>query len=225
MEPDRPDSPQSVEDLSPASEPPRDKILCEGRYYRYVVACMSNCRYPHYCNAFWRFFESRGLTPVRYYNEGGIGEQAMRRIVIDCDRCGRRDIGDVFALYTPEGEGEAYLVPLDEQHGRVQAAGYPAAELWPFLQGWLAQLERERQWVHLCGPCFQKLCDCTATILNVKRQKEAARPDGAAVATLVPADEPDAEDPPADIEPVVPVAPPALAVAAGGRAGSRRKGG
>ena len=51
-------------------EVPSDKILCQGRFRRKVVACMHHCPVgEQYCTAFWRFFRERGQTPVEYYNE------------------------------------------------------------------------------------------------------------------------------------------------------------
>lgn len=148
---------------------PLDKIRCRNGHYRYVVACLHNCPEARYCREFWAFFERRGVLPNEYYNVGGIGDEAMRRIVIDCDRCGRKDIGEPFSLYRPEGEGPEFRRPEGEQRALVEGCGYAWEDLGPFLVNVLERLEAERGWVHFCDRCFAQTAEWLAKIVQAKQ--------------------------------------------------------
>lgn len=149
---------------------PYDKILCGGRFYRYVVACMHNCPNPHYCREFWSFFESKGITPAQYYNEGGIGEKVMRRVVFDCDRCGKKDIGEAFGLYTEAGELPEHRVPEARRADMLAQFGYASPEVVRLTFAVLEDLESVKKWQHYCGKCFQRVTDGVAAILNEPRR-------------------------------------------------------
>ncbi len=46
---------------APEDPTPQDKIPCQGRFLRRVVACMHNCPIGEdYCTVFWRFFSDQG---------------------------------------------------------------------------------------------------------------------------------------------------------------------
>jgi len=162
---------------------PLDKILCEGKFYRYVVACMHNCPNPHFCREFWHFFDAVGKTPAEYYNEDGIGERAMRRVVFDCDRCGKRDIEEMFGLYNTGGEADEFRITPEERVRNVEKLGYSTPDVPAVSYAILAELEKVRGWQHYCGKCFQAVVDSAGKILNLvpkidggaPRKKPAAR--------------------------------------------------
>ncbi|MBM4354994.1 MAG: hypothetical protein FJ109_14615 [Deltaproteobacteria bacterium] len=150
---------------------PLDKILCEGKFYRYVVACMHNCPNPHYCREFWHFFDAVGKTPAEYYNEDGIGERAMRRVVFDCDRCGKRDVEEMFGLYNTGGEAAEFHLTPEERGQRVEKLGYATPDVPAVSYVILAELEKVRGWQHYCGKCFQAVVDAAGRILNLTPRK------------------------------------------------------
>lgn len=155
---------------------PLDKILCGGKFYRYVVACMHNCPYPHHCKEFWAFFAAKGLTPAEYYNEGGIGEKVMRRVVFDCDRCGKKDIGEMFGLYTDAGEQPENRLTETRRAEMLSQFGYGSQDVNRLCTSVLETLEASKSWQHYCSKCFQRVVDGVATILGeprkVVKQKE-----------------------------------------------------
>ena len=156
---------------------PLDKIRCNNGHRRYVVACMHNCPRTRYCREFWDFFRSRNILPPDYYNQDGIGDRAMRRIVFDCDRCGKKDIGEIYSAYRPEGEGPEFTVPEAQRRTMVESFGFAWDDLGPFVFHTLAHLEKERGWVHYCRRCFQQTSEWMAKICAVKANpalKEAA---------------------------------------------------
>jgi len=159
----------------PEPEPlvPQDKVLCLGRFRRKVVACMDHCPFfDNYCTPFWDFFRHRGVTPAEYYNAGGIGEKVMRRIVYDCDRCGRRAVQPVYALDITGDEGTG---PLGEEARRdaVLSRGYSAAAVTEAAYLILGIVQREKGWEHFCGVCFRHVCDGVAKALGERRPKKA----------------------------------------------------
>jgi len=148
---------------------PLDKIRCRNGHSRYVVACMHNCPVERYCPEFWSFFGRRGVPPNEFYNAGGIGDEAMRRIVIDCDRCGRKDIPEVCSLYRLEGEGPEFRRPEEEHRAMVEACGYAWEDVGALVLHTLEQLERDRGWIHLCDRCFAQTTEWLAKICQVKQ--------------------------------------------------------
>lgn len=158
---------------------PTDKILCDGRFVRYVVACMHNCPHGGRCPEFWEFFRSRGIRPVDYYNENGIGEAVMKRVVFDCDRCGKKDIGEPWSGLRTAGEGEGTPLPPDEFREVARRAG-PLSCGEPFLAGVLDLLRRDHGWEHYCEPCFRKVAALSGAIVGKPAAKPAAESAAAA---------------------------------------------
>jgi hypothetical protein len=156
----------------PAVEkPPQDYIMCLNRHPRLVAACMKNCWLPHYCDRFHRFFADRGQTPIQYYNRDGIGAQAMRRIVFDCDRCGRKDIDPVFSRYSREGQTEEFLLGDADRATLVDQAGYRYEDLGDTIFSLLANIEQAKGWYHFCDRCFGNIADSLAKIMNVSKTR------------------------------------------------------
>ncbi|MBM4386729.1 MAG: hypothetical protein FJ088_03260 [Deltaproteobacteria bacterium] len=156
---------------------PKDKIVCQRKYYRYVVACMHNCPFPNYCEEFWGFFESRKILPKDYYNIDGIGEKVMKRIVYDCDRCGKKDIGGVYSHLYHEGETENQPLPDAQFIDRMKEfkeSGLIDHEIFRRL---LSLIRDAKDWQHFCGACFRKLLALTGIMLNVRRK--AVKPPAA----------------------------------------------
>ena len=148
---------------------PRHKILCRRKYYTYVVACMHNCKEPNFCREFWSFFRTKGLSLANYYNEDGIGDEIMRRVVFDCDRCGKRELTEVYGLYNREGEGEENLLGDDERFEQVTKVGHNAQLVEALTFGTLRSLEGGLGWVHYCRRCFMTVSDNLAKIANIKK--------------------------------------------------------
>jgi len=155
---------------------PLDSIRCEDGNRRYVVACMHNCPHRHYCKAFWDFFRAKKLDPRKYYNQDGIGDEVMRRMVIDCDRCQRKDIGEFYSLYTIHGEGEAFQITAEERSLCVQRMGYNDEKMVTFVFQIFKDLEASLRWFHYCEKCFQRVCEGAAAILDVKKGKSESLP-------------------------------------------------
>lgn len=215
---------------------PLDKILCGGKFYRYVVACMHNCPRPHYCNELWQFFEAIGKTPPEYYNEDGIGERVMRRIVFDCDRCGKRDLLEVYGLYNLDGEDEVCRLDEVQRADMLLQAGHTGEHVTRISFIVLDELETAQEWQHYCRACFKDVADGVARMLKppanrVRKRKKLtpariAAKKGAAAATnaeddvdlggmelevvVIPVPEPAPEPTPEpEPQPAEPVAPPA----------------
>ncbi len=159
---------------------PNDKILCEGRFTRYVVACMRNCPNRNHCKEFWAFFEERGITPVEYSNRNGIGESVMKRIVFDCDRCGKKDIGEPLSAFHTGGDDEGQRLPESEFAAQIQGFG-PLHCSEQFVAGVMDLLKAELAWEHYCGPCFRKVVSGAGTIVG-----RAPRKNPAAVSAQTP---------------------------------------
>ena len=168
---------------------PLDKILCERKFYRYVVACMHNCPQARFCKEFWRFFEAKGLTPAEYFNENGIGDMAMRRVVFDCDRCGRKDIPEIFGMYNSEGETEEHRLNDSQKAETTFRTGYTDADLTRISFVILEQLEHSREWQHYCRKCFRVVVDSVAKMLSMGQRRP--RPQKKPEAELVDAPEVD----------------------------------
>ncbi len=187
------------EDIRKPGSQPIDKILCQRRFYRYVVACMHNCQEPHFCKEFWQFFRARGLPPVEYFNEDGIGERAMRRVVFDCDRCGKKELPEVFGLYSLEGEAPEFRLSTQQQSEALEKVGYHSDELTGLTFLVLDSVEQSRDWQHLCKVCFRKISEHLAGVLGNVKPKGTARKSSP----------PKPEIPAPTVEPAVPpVEPP-----------------
>lgn len=147
---------------------PTDKIVCQRKYYRYVVACMHNCPFPNYCEEFWGFFENRKILPKDYYNIDGIGEKVMKRIVYDCDRCGKKDIGEVYSHLSHEGETENKPLPDAQFIDRMKEFKESGLIDHEFFRSLLSLMRDAKGWQHFCGVCFKKMLALTAIILNIR---------------------------------------------------------
>ena len=148
---------------------PKHKILCNRKFYRYVVACMHNCNEEHFCPEFWRFFEAIGSTPVEYYNRDGIGEAVMRRVVFDCDRCGKKDVEPVFGLYNRDGESEEHRLSEEGFFELLASAGKKDKLVAELSFSILEKVEEARGWIHYCDKCFGKMSDTLGQFVNVKK--------------------------------------------------------
>jgi len=144
---------------------PQDKIRCQGTSLRYVVACMHNCRERHYCNEFWEFFRARGITPAQYAGQDAIGEVVMKRVVFDCDRCGKKDVGEPFSAYRTSGPDEGAVLDPAAFHEVASKAG-PAQCPEPFLLSILGLLKEQQAWEHLCEACFRKVAGLAGGIVG-----------------------------------------------------------
>ncbi|MBM4373111.1 MAG: hypothetical protein FJ098_15760 [Deltaproteobacteria bacterium] len=202
--------------MHPEDSRPKHKILCQRKYYRYVVACMHNCQEPHFCREFWTFFKAKGLTPREYHNDGGIGEAVMRRVVFDCDRCGKKDLDEVFGLYDRGGEGPEHLLGEEARMEQVAEVGYRDPLVVTLSQGVFSGLAEGRGWLHYCRRCFAATAEGLAKIANVKpvartqpRTKNAAATPGPAARPATPAAPPAPRAPaPRAPEPPPPAASP-----------------
>ena len=148
---------------------PRHKILCRRKFYRYVVACMHNCQEPHFCEEFWGFFKAVGKTPAEYYNDDGIGEATMRRVVFDCDRCGKKDVGTMFGLFDEQGETDSNRLPEEGFAKQVHQMGFRENLLVGLVHGVLTKLQEVRRWNHYCDKCFRRVVEDLADVAQLKR--------------------------------------------------------
>lgn len=148
---------------------PRHKILCRKKFYRYVVACMHNCQEPHFCEEFWGFFKAVGKTPAEYYNDDGIGEATMRRVVFDCDRCGKKDIGTVFGLFDERGEAAENRLSEEGFARQVHQMGFKENLLVGLVHGALDRLQEVKHWNHYCDKCFRRVVEDLADVALLKR--------------------------------------------------------
>jgi hypothetical protein len=169
-------------------EKPRHKILCRRKFYRYVVACMHNCQEPHFCDEFWGFFKAVGKTPAEYYNDDGIGEATMRRVVFDCDRCGKKDVGTMFGLFDEQGETESNRLAEEVFARQVHQVGFRENLLVGMVHGVLDKLHEVRRWNHYCDKCFRRMVEDLADVALLKR--------GAAPKPVLPKPEPPPPPPP-----------------------------
>jgi len=153
---------------------PTDRILCEGKFLRYVVACMRNCPYPDQCREFWAFFREQGVQPREWLRLHGLPEDLMKRIVFDCDRCGKKDIGVPFSLFRTSGEGEGNRLSPEEFQPSFEALG-PLGCPQAFLEAVLAALKDQCGYEHFCEGCFRKVGSLAAALVNRPAPKAPAR--------------------------------------------------
>lgn len=163
---------------------PQDKITCQGRFLRYVVACMHNCRERHHCAEFWEFFRVRGITPAQYAGRDAIGEVVMKRVVFDCDRCGKKDVGEPVSAWRTSGPDEGQKLDPAAFHEVATRGGkekVPCPE--PFLLGLLELLRDQKGWEHYCVACFRKVAGLAGGIVG----KPAAPRPAASESAMTPA--------------------------------------
>ena len=144
---------------------PADKILCEGKFQRYIVACMRNCPQPEHCREFWAFFRERGVTPQQYLRSNGIEEDYMKRTVFDCDRCGKRYIGEPWTLWHHSGEAEGQHLPLETVAATFAKAG-PLGSSQGFVEVILEALKTEHSYEHYCDACFKRVVSLAGAIVG-----------------------------------------------------------
>lgn len=99
----------------------------------------------------------------------------MRRVVFDCDRCGKRDLPEVFGLYSLEGEAPEYRLSQEQEADLTQRVGYVSEELTRLTFVVLEEVEKTRHWEHLCKTCFRKITDNVAGILGDVKPKAAPK--------------------------------------------------
>lgn len=153
---------------------PMDKILCGGKFFRLVAACCRNCTEPQFCREFWDFFQKNGITPQEYLRKFGIEEDGMKRIVFDCDRCGKKDIGEPVTVYYTEGANEGERMPTAEFAAAIEKLGkIPVSK--EFLGDVLVLLNTHENWEHYCSSCFRKVAQSAIGMLgpNAKSRKKA----------------------------------------------------
>lgn len=162
---------------------PTDKILCGGKFYRLVAACCRNCTEPQFCREFWAFFDKNGITPQEYLRKFGIEEDGMKRIVFDCDRCGKKDIGEPVTIYYTDGDNEGEMMPTAEFAEAIENLGkIPLSR--EFLADVLVLLNSHEKWQHFCTPCFRKVVASATAMLgpNAKSRKKATAESGMSAA-------------------------------------------
>lgn len=153
---------------------PGDRILCEGKFLRYVVACMRNCPYPDHCREFWAYFRAQGVQPREWLRLHGLPEDLMKRIVFDCDRCGKKDIGTPFSLFRTSGEAEGTRLSPEEFRPSFEALG-PQGCSQAFLEALLAALKDQCGYEHYCEACFRKVGSLATALVNRPAPKAPAR--------------------------------------------------
>lgn len=100
----------------------------------------------------------------------------MRRIVIDCDRCGKKDVTPFYSRYTREGESQEYLQGAKERREMIENSGYPAETIGEVVFSILQKLETDRQWLHYCEKCFSKIVESVATIYEERKMSAKESP-------------------------------------------------
>lgn len=100
----------------------------------------------------------------------------MRRVVFDCDRCGKKDIGEMFGLYTDAGEQPENRLTETRRAEMLSQFGYGSQDVNRLCTSVLESLEASKNWQHYCSKCFQRVVDGVASILGeprkVVKQKE-----------------------------------------------------
>jgi hypothetical protein len=145
-----------------------DWIPCPEGRTKAVVACMANCRRK--CDQFWKFFEKLGKSPREYYNRDNVGEDVMRRVVFDCDRCGRKDVSPIYSRYDETSYPEDKVLDRDTQAGLLENTDYLYNEIGSSFFQIVHILEQETGWRHFCDKCFLKVLSSWAGILAIKKR-------------------------------------------------------
>lgn len=162
---------------------PTDRILCGGKFFRLVAACCRNCTEPQFCREFWDFFQKNGTTPQEYLRKFGIEEDGMKRIVFDCDRCGKKDIGEPVTIFHTEGEHDGERMTTEEFTAAIERLGkIPCSK--DYLGDILDVLHTHESWEHYCTACFRKVVQSALGMLgpNAKSRKKASAESGMSAA-------------------------------------------
>ena len=150
------------------NEQPLDWIYCPDGRMKAVVACMANCK--RRCDAFWLFFRKIQKTPREYYNKDNLGELCMRRVVFDCDRCGKKDIGKAFSRYQEDAYPEEKVLDKESKAALLEDSDFLYDDLGESFFSILQLIEREKNWRHFCHKCFHKVLSSWAAILEIKHR-------------------------------------------------------
>ncbi|MBN2382482.1 hypothetical protein JXQ70_06325 [bacterium] len=151
-----------------SEDQPLDWIYCPDGRMKAVVACMAHCQ--RRCDAFWLFFRQIQKTPREYYNKDNIGELCMRRVVFDCDRCGRKDIGRVFSRYDENLYPEEKLLDRKGMESLLEESDYLYHDIGVSFFQVLQIMEKEKKWRHFCDKCFAKTLNAWAQIMDIKKR-------------------------------------------------------
>jgi len=143
-----------------------------------VVACMAHC--SQRCEAFWGFFRKIQKTPREYYNKDNIGELCMRRVVFDCDRCGKKDIGKVFSRYDEEIYPEEKVLEKDQLSALLEESDYLYTDIGESFFQIMQIMEKEKKWRHFCDKCFSKALNSWAQMLDIKKRGRKVSSDSVA---------------------------------------------
>jgi hypothetical protein len=169
---------------TPARGYPSDKILCQGRFLRYLVACLHNCPSRNRCPEFKEFFKARGLTPLQWAQQIGVAEDVMKRIVFDCDRCGKKDVGEPWSAFQTSGPDEGRpLAPADFRALAERAAIPDGVDA--FVGQVLGLLRDGQGMEHYCEACFRKVAGLAVAIVG--KPTAIARPVAAVESAMSPA--------------------------------------
>jgi hypothetical protein len=137
---------------------PMDYLHCQNRFPRLVVACMNHCPFgENYCKTFFNFFEEQRISPSEYFNQDGVGDKVMRRIVFDCDRCGKKEIPKVMSRYLDGCASDKHVLSDEEMADAILEQGYHFAGVGEAVIYMMCLMERQNQWIHLCETCFGRL--------------------------------------------------------------------
>ncbi|MBP7125385.1 hypothetical protein KBD49_03355 [Myxococcota bacterium] len=98
----------------------------------------------------------------------------MKRIVFDCDRCGKKDIGAPFSLFRTSGEAEGSRMSPEEFQPVFEALG-PQGCSQAFLESVLAALKDQCGYEHYCEGCFRKIGSLATALVNRPAPKAPAR--------------------------------------------------
>lgn len=147
---------------------PLDWIYCPDGRMKAVVACMVHC--DKKCEDFWRFFRNINKTPAEYYNKNNIGELCMRRVVFDCDRCGKKDVEKVFSRYDEDTYPENKLLDEKTRAELFEESDYLYDDVGESFFQIMQIMEKEKDWRHFCDKCFIKVLGSWAQIMNIKKR-------------------------------------------------------
>ena len=90
----------------------------------------------------------------------------MRRVVFDCDRCGRKDLPEVFGPYNRDGESDEYRLDEAAQSDAVLLTGHTDVHVTRITYVVLDQLEVAKNWQHFCRKCFRTVTDGVSRMLT-----------------------------------------------------------
>ena len=107
----------------------------------------------------------------------------MKRIVFDCDRCGKKDIGEPVTIFHTDGADEGQKMTADEFGAIMERTGkLPCTK--DLLGDVLEMLHRHEGWEHYCSSCFRKVVASCIGMLGptAKSRKKASAESGMSTA-------------------------------------------